>query len=114
LAGNDTLNGGLGKDVFDFNSVLEIGKKTKCDLITDFSHKLDKINLFDIDANTSNALSNDAFKYIGEKAFTGKAGEIHFIKGVLSGDTDGNKVADFDLFITVVGGTTLVNADFVL
>ncbi len=123
MAGNDILNGGLGKDsltggtakdVFDFNTVLEIGKKTKGDLITDFSHKQDKINLFDIDANTSNGVGNDAFKYIGEKAFTGKAGELHFIKGILSGDTDGNKVADFDLFITVVGGTTLVNADFVL
>jgi Ca2+-binding RTX toxin-like protein len=123
LAGNDILNGGLGKDsltggtgkdVFDFNSVLEIGKKTKGDLITDFSNKQDKINLFDIDANTSNVITNDAFKYIGEKAFTGKAGELHFIKGVLSGDINGDKVADFDMSITLVGVTTLVSQDFVL
>ncbi len=123
LAGNDILNGGLGKDkltggagkdVFDFNSVLEIGKKTKGDLITDFSHKLDKINLFDIDANSAPNKTNDTFKYIDEKAFTGKAGELHFIKGVLSGDTNGDKVADFDLSITVVGGTTMIAQDFVL
>ena len=123
LAGNDILNGGLGKDiltggtgkdVFDFNSVLEIGKKTKGDFITDFSHKQDKINLFDIDANTSNRVGNDAFKYIGEKAFTGKAGELHFVKGVLSGDTNGDKVTDFDLSITLVGATNLVSQDFVL
>ena len=123
LAGNDLLNGGLGKDkltggagidVFDFNSVLEIGKKTKGDLITDFSNKQDKINLFDIDANTSNGVGNDAFKYIGEKAFTGQAGEIHFIKGILSGDTNGDKIADFDLSITVVGVTKMIAQDFVL
>ena len=84
------------------------------DLITDFSNKQDKINLFDIDANTSNVITNDAFKYIGEKAFTGKAGELHFIKGVLSGDINGDKVADFDMSITLVGVTTLVSQDFVL
>ena len=56
----------------------------------------DKIDLSGIDTNSS------------------KAGEIHFIKGILSGDTNGDKVADFELSITLVGGTTLVSQDFVL
>jgi len=54
------------------------------------------------------------FRFIGSKAFEGKVGEINFINGILSGDTNGDKVADFELSITLVGGTTLANADFVL
>jgi serralysin len=56
---------------------------------------------------------NQAFTYLDSKAFFGKAGEIHFIKGVLSGDTNGDKVADFEILITLVGGTTLVSQDVI-
>ncbi len=66
------------------------------------------VTAFDIKSLTSGTL------LIGTKAFDGKVGEINFIKGILSGDTNGDKVADFELFITLVGGTTLANVDFVL
>ncbi len=69
--------------------------------------------LYIIHSNSSKA-GNQAFSFIGSKAFDGKAGELYFIKGILSGDTNGDKVADFELSITLVGVTTLVNADFVL
>jgi serralysin len=54
------------------------------------------------------------FSFIGSKAFDGKAGEISFINGILSGDIDGKNGADFEKSITLVGGNTLANADFVL
>ncbi|MCX7107192.1 MAG: hypothetical protein NTV66_06400 [Methylococcales bacterium] len=54
------------------------------------------------------------FSFIGSKAFDGNAGEISFINGILSGDTNGDKVADFEISITLVGGATIANADFVL
>ena len=112
--GADTLIGGLGKDTFDFNTTLEIGKGASRDSILDFTHSQhDRIDLSGIDAN-SNKVGNQAFSFIGSKAFDGKAGEIHFIKGVLSGDTNGDKVADFEMSITLVGGTTLVSQDFFL
>jgi len=121
--GNDTLIGGLGddllignsdKDTFDFNTCVEIGKSTSRDSILDFTHSQhDKIDLSGIDAS-SIKVGNQAFSFIGSKAFDGKAGETHFIKGVLSGDTNGDKVVDFELSVTLVGGTTLVSQDFIL
>jgi serralysin len=100
--------------MFDFNTSLEIGKGASRDAILDFTHsEVDKIDLSGIDANSSKA-GNQAFSFIGSKAFDGKVGELNFIKGILSGDTNGDKVADFELSITLVGGTTLANADFVL
>jgi Ca2+-binding RTX toxin-like protein len=112
--GKDKLTGGLGKDTFDFYTSLEIGKGASRDSITDFSHSQhDRIDLSGIDANSKKA-GNQAFTYIDSKAFDGKAGEIHFIKGILSGDTNGDKVVDFEMSITLVGGTTLVSQDFIL
>ena len=112
--GKDKLTGGLGKDTFDFNASLEIGKGASRDSITDFSHgQHDRIDLSGIDANSKKA-GNQAFTYLDSKAFDGKAGEIHFIKGILSGDTNGDKVADFEMSITLVGGINLASQDFVL
>ncbi len=112
--GKDKLTGGIGKDTFDFNTSLEIGKGASRDSILDFTHSQhDKIDLSSIDANSKKA-GNQAFSFIGSKAFDGKAGEIHFIKGVLSGDTNGDKVADFEMSIKLVGDTPLVSQDFFL
>ena len=112
--GKDKLTGGTGKDTFDFNTGLEIGKGASRDSILDFTHsQSDRVDLSGFDANSKKA-GNQAFTYIDSKAFGGKAGEIHFIKGVLSGDTNGDKVADFDLSIKVVGGTSMVVQDFIL
>jgi serralysin len=112
--GKDSLTGGAGKDMFDFNAIAEIGKGMGRDTITDFSHKQhDKIDLSGMDAN-SKLVGNQAFSFIGSKRFDGNAGEIHVINGLLSGDTNGDKVADFELHITLVGGSSLVSQDFVL
>ena len=112
--GKDKLTGGLGKDTFDFNTSLEIGKGASRDAIWDFTHSEgDKIDLSGIDANSSKA-GNQVFSFIGSKAFGGKAGELSFINGILSADTDGKNGADLELSIKLVGTTTLVIADFVL
>ena len=112
--GKDKLTGGAGKDIFDFNTSLEIGKGASRDAILDFTHSEgDKIDLSGIDANSSKG-GNQAFGFIGSKAFSGKVGELSFIKGILSGDTNGDKLADFDLSISVVGVTSMVVQDFIL
>jgi hypothetical protein len=68
-----------------------------------------------IDANSKKS-SDQAFftTYINSLTFHGKAGELHFSKGVLSSDTNGDKEADFELSIRLVGGTNLAKADFIL
>lgn len=112
--GKDNLTGGLGKDTFVFNSKNEIGKGDIRELITDFTHKQkDKIDLSGIDANSKLA-GNQAFTYLASNAFDGEAGEIRFVNHILSGDINGDKVADFAMTINLVGSTTLVNSDFIL
>ena len=113
-AGLDILSGGIGADSFDFNAIAESAIGKSHDIIKDFTHsQADKIDLIGIDAN-SKVTGDQAFSYLGSKAFDGKAGEIHYISGVLSGDINGDKVADFEIAITLVGTTSLVVGDFVL
>ena len=74
--GRDIMTGGSGRDIFDFNSVQETGYgRSAPDVITDFRHGEDKIDLSGIDAR-SRIGGNQAFSYIGERAFSGHAGEL--------------------------------------
>jgi Ca2+-binding RTX toxin-like protein len=112
--GTDKLTGGAGADTFDFNALIESIKGNTRDSITDFTHsQADKIDLAGIDANIKVA-GDQGFTYIGIKAFTGVAGQLDYVKGILAGDTNGDKVADFEIAITLVGATALVSSDFVL
>jgi len=108
----DFLTGGTGKDTFDFNSIKESVVGTKRDVIIDFHRsELDVINLATIDANTLKG-GNQTFAFIGAQPFHDKAGELRFINGVISGDTNGDGVSDFQ--IKVSGVTKLYADDFVL
>ena len=110
--GTDKLTGGTGSDIFDFNAGTESAKGAARDIITDFTHKDgDKIDLAGIDANF-NKTGDQGFNYMGAKAFTGVAGQLNYFNGILAGDTNGDKVADFE--IALVGSPSLVSADFVL
>jgi Ca2+-binding RTX toxin-like protein len=111
-AGADTLTGGAGADHFVFSSA-DFGTT---DEITDFSHAAgDKIDLSAIDANTT-INKDQAFTFIGTGAFTHVAAQLHYtISGgamLLSGDVNGDGVADFTIKVDGVGG--LVNGDFIL
>jgi Ca2+-binding RTX toxin-like protein len=127
-AGNDTLNGGAGKDilegmdgldvltggqgndVFLFRSTIETANN-RPDVISDFEHGIDRLNLSFIDANVR-VQGDQAFSFIGDQQFSGKAGELHFVNHVLSGDVDGDKVADFG--IQIEGSSVLTTVDFVI
>jgi hypothetical protein len=124
LGGADQLWGGSGSDKFDFNSVAEIGKASgKRDIVKDFTHLTDIIDLKSIDANTL-AGGNNRFKFIAEEgsSFTGVAGQLIWDQRnkpgtnkdttLVSGDTNGDGVADFTLELT--GLITLTKADFIL
>jgi serralysin len=80
------------------------------DTITDFQLGSDKIDLSQIDANTKIA-GDQSFSFI-TGAFTGVAGQLHDVDGVLSGDVDGDGVADFQ--ITLTNKPLLGVADLVL
>lgn len=66
-------------------------------------------------ANTK-VKGNQAFDFIGSQSFRKDAGELRAYKSggntFISGDTDGNGVADFTVKIS--GHKTFVDADFIL
>jgi Ca2+-binding RTX toxin-like protein len=119
--GADKLAGGGGADTFDYDDVSEIGIGSDRDVITDFVHLTDRIDLSTIDANGS-APGNTAFTFIGSAAFSGAKGQLHFStvdlpghaldKTFVEGDLDGDKSADFRIQLT--GAINLTAADFVL
>lgn len=113
-AGRDRLEGGAGADVFVFTSKSD-SKKGAADLIVDFNRKMDLIDLSDIDAKSKTS-ANNAFKFIGNHDFTGKAGQLNYDhvgkKTIIAGDVNGDGRADFK--IELDGHYKLTAADFIL
>ncbi len=120
-AGNDTLVGGLGKDTmtgatgadkFDFNLTTESVRGVNRDVILDFIRAQgDKIDLSTIDADTDGTAGNQAFAFIGTGAFTGVDGQLRCSAGIVQGDVNGDRVADFEIKVNLA---TLLATDFIL
>jgi len=115
--GADRLSGGAGADDFVFRSLAETTNATDGrDTILDFIHgQGDDIALSAIDANTKSS-GNQAFSFIGDDAFSGKAGELRFLqtKGdtIVQGDVNGDGRADFSMCLDAT--IDLVKGDFIL
>ncbi|MEL6478864.1 MAG: calcium-binding protein [Pseudomonadota bacterium] len=126
-AGNDVLYGNSGADrmtggegnnryVYFSNSDSGVGSGNR-DVITDFVSGSDRIELFRLDANTTNG-GNQVFTFIGTGAFSNTPGELRFFQApgqgftIVQGDDDGNGSADFQIELT--GVITLDAADFLL
>ena len=98
--GSDLLNGGNGIDWFIFRSTAESGVGASADTIQDFVSGTDKIDLRTIDANT-NLRNNQAFTFIAAAEFSGVAGQLRCVNGVVYGDTNGDRVADLQINVDV-------------
>jgi serralysin len=109
-SGRDTLIGGSGGDAFVFEASSD-SRRSAVDTIKDFRRGSDHIDLRGMDANTKVA-GDQAFSFIGKIAFHGKAGELRFVDGIVSGDVNGDRSADFK--INVAGLTALSKGDFYL
>jgi VCBS repeat-containing protein len=112
--GRDKLYGGSGADVFDFNSTQESRPGSQRDTVYDFQSGRDLIDLRGIDANELRK-GNQAFTWscmdvafvnpdeadasLLKTGFTGKAGQLRYDHGILMGDTDGDRKADFQIKI---------------
>jgi serralysin len=109
-SGTDVLSGASGADTFVFTAASH-SRSSSIDTIKDFRRGSDHIDLRNIDANTKMG-GNQAFSFIGKSGFGGKAGQLKFDSGVVSGDVNSDKVADFQ--IKVAGLSTLSKGDFYL
>lgn len=122
-SGVDWMEGGAGADTFQFDSVGDArgyvlrsdGKHLRPDVIADFVHGTDKIDLAAIDAIAGTA-ADDAFTFIGPTAFTHQAGQLRYdISGSqvwLYADLNGDGVADFQ--IVLITPVTPTSTDFIL
>ena len=97
-AGKDSLAGGAGNDVFDFNSLSELGLGATRDVISGWNAG-DKIDLTTIDWNASLA-GDQAFTYLGSGAFTTVAGQVRYSGGVLQFNTDTDTAVEYEIVIT--------------
>jgi serralysin len=114
--GKDTLTGGANRDFFDFNSKSESVTGSNRDLIRDLSRADDdRIDLGDIDADTSSNSGNDTFKFVGKAAFKGGGGELRYVDNgstcYVQGDINGDKKADFEIKVMI---GSLEKGDFFL
>jgi hypothetical protein len=110
------MTGGTGKDVFAFAALSDfLPAGDPHDLITDFKHGQDTIDLSAIDAN-GNAKGDGDFTLLAKEGakFTGQIGQLAFDQSngvtTVMGDTDGDKDADF--FIDLTGKIDLDKGDF--
>ncbi len=121
--GADKMTGGMGADQFSFHDVEEMGLTAKTrDIITDFKHSDgDKIDLYDIDANSADVDSfgfqiDQSFTFIGAKAFskTDATGQLRFdaTTHILYGSTNADNKPEFSIQLN--GVKSLVADDFVL
>jgi hypothetical protein len=115
--GADTLTGGGGNDVFRYQGATESTTNGR-DGIQDFSLG-DLIDLSRVDADSTHS-GQQHFTWING-AFTGHAGELHATQDspqgpiwTISGDTDGDGQADFQISVVVTDAHPITSTDFIL
>lgn len=112
-AGKDTLSGGANNDRFDFNSKLDSAVGGNRDIIKDLFAG-DKIDLSTIDGN-ERASGNQVFKLISGVNFTGAAQLTYNAKThILAGNTDADKMPEFEIAVNLAGGNRLDPTDIIL
>lgn len=91
--GRDLLSGGAGGDLFRFVAITDSGPAKRArDTILDLSGP-DRIDLSKIDARPGTARDNE-FVFLGDDAFSGRAGQLRLADGSLQADVDGDHRPD--------------------
>jgi Ca2+-binding RTX toxin-like protein len=101
--GADELSGGLGADQFLYSLPTDSSRgSSRRDTISDFKGRDgDRINLATIDANSLQA-GDQAFRFIGSQAFSGRPGEARFISGLLALNSNASNEAEMEIVLSGV------------
>jgi Ca2+-binding RTX toxin-like protein len=105
--GQDLLDGGDNGDVFVFNSPRSAGMGKSRDVIVDFRHGSDLVDV-------SGMVGSAELAFIGDAHFSGDARELRYdpVKGVIAGDVSGDGRMDFA--IALRNAAALDADDFIL
>lgn len=96
--GKDVLSGGAGPDRFIFHTAADSPPGAARDVIRDFAVGTDILDVSRLDANTLRS-GSQAFSFIADDAFDGRAGQLRYSGGLVQGDVNGDRVADFEVEI---------------
>lgn len=100
--GFDDLTGGTGNDVFRFLAAPE-SLEGRSDIIRDFVHRQDKVDLSLMDADTTQD-GLQSFRFIWSQAFHGTAGELRVDGSQVEADVNGDGLGDFSVTLGGVSG----------
>jgi Ca2+-binding RTX toxin-like protein len=112
--GSDKLTGGAGANTFKYQFTADSLPGTSHDVITDFVHGVDKIDLKFIDAIPS-VSGDQAFRFVAGAGF-GFEGDLRvaFVGGntLIQGNTDTDSTPEFEIQLS--GLHPISNTDFIL
>lgn len=115
--GKDTMTGAAGSDLFDFDATSQSAVGANRDVVTDFTHLTDRLDLSTIDARAATTGANEAFTFLAARgaAFTA-AGQVRWLQSggntLVEASTDADMAAEMQIQLT--GLRTLGAGDFVL
>jgi Ca2+-binding RTX toxin-like protein len=116
-AGGDEMHGDFGQDRFVFAAGDSGISGDARDVVMDFTHGEDQLDLAAIDADAHQS-GDQAFAFIGTAAFSHAAGDLRAAAEgndtVVQGDTDGDGSADFAIRLAYHIPLSLSATDFVL
>ena len=121
-AGNDTLVGGLGKDTmtgstgadkFDFNlhDRKRAGRQPRCHRSTSSAPRATRSTFRPSTPTPTAPRAIRPSRSSATGAFTGVDGQLRCSAGIVQGDVNGDRVADFEIKVNLA---TLLATDFVL
>jgi Ca2+-binding RTX toxin-like protein len=114
-AGKDVYTGGAGRDLFDFDAAAHSAVGANRDVITDFVHLVDDLDLTGIDADTTLA-GDQTFRFVGTAALTATPGEVGWYSSggntIVRGSIDADVQTEFEIQLN--GAVTLSALDFYL
>jgi Ca2+-binding RTX toxin-like protein len=107
-SGADMLTGGAGNDLFLFQMAAESSTEAFLrDVITDFTSGQDIIDLTAINANSGNDWDEAFFELLLDYTEFSVPGQLRFVNGILSGNTDHDAAAEFSLVLLGVSELSL-------
>ena len=118
FTGADIITGGTGNDQFRYMLASDSGLGASADRITDYAIGGDRLNFLAIDTDAVTP-GDQGFAFVGNGAFSGGGtASIRFTNSgtdlLVQADVNGDGIADMEIILQGLNGSTLTAGDFIL